>query len=164
MSHKLFLTCILTWFLTIQVIYTLFTRAAHVKVSNALFTTYVQPVLVQGLAFTQHSLGPAEKLTFSLTQVLLMTMILVLVVELGRLRSAMTAARRWRWSSLKCRLEVDEFSQALIVAFFSVSEFISKLLSLSTISFSFKLCCYLHCSNEEKTNKSPFLKPQFLNP
>lgn len=49
----------------------------------------------QGLSFTQHSLGPADKLSFSLTHVLLMTIIMLIIVEVGRIKTALaTAARR----------------------------------------------------------------------
>jgi len=78
---------------TIQVLYTLFTKLVYAKISNPLYKAYVQPALSQGLTFTQHSLGPAEKLNFSLNHVLMMTVVLVLMVELGRLRAAIKSRR-----------------------------------------------------------------------
>ncbi|KAL4517745.1 hypothetical protein Ndes2526A_g02127 [Nannochloris sp. 'desiccata'] len=76
-----------------KVLYTLYTKLVYAKISNPLFKAYIQPALSQGLTFTQHSLGPAEKLQFSLNHVIMMTVVLVLMVELGRLRGAIKSRR-----------------------------------------------------------------------
>ena len=78
-----------------QVLYTLFTAAVNAKISNPFYLHTIQPTLRQFLTFAQASLGSADKMTFSLTHVLLMTLCLVLTVQLNNLRSAVdTSSRR----------------------------------------------------------------------
>ena len=77
-----------------QVVYGLFTRLIHAKYHYPVWQDSVQPVLRQMLSFVDASLGPAHKLSFSLTHVLLMTIALVLVTYLERIRTAVLAAGR----------------------------------------------------------------------
>lgn len=73
----------------------MFTAAANANIHNLLYLHTIQPTLRQLLAFAQASLGPADKMTFSLTHILLMMLCLVLTVQVDKLRSAFeTSARR----------------------------------------------------------------------
>jgi hypothetical protein len=61
-----------------QVGYMLFTRAVDLNFNIPLWDTTIQPTLQQALTAMQQSLGPAEKMNFSLTHVLLAAILLVL--------------------------------------------------------------------------------------
>lgn len=79
---------------TPQVIYGLFTRLANAKYPYPVWQDTIQPVVRQMLSFVESSLGPAHKLSFSITHVLLMAIALILITYLDRIRAAVLAAGR----------------------------------------------------------------------
>ena len=75
-----------------QVGYTLLSNAAKTQFSNPMVRDALQPALRSVLNFMQGTLGPADKLSFNLTHVVLTSILLVLVVYLDAIRAAV--ARR----------------------------------------------------------------------
>lgn len=78
----------------VQVAYTLFTQLVHWNGAHPLWNQTARPLLQQLLFLLETTLGPVQKLAFSMTHILLTALMLVIVIYVEKLREAIISANQ----------------------------------------------------------------------